>query len=69
MLNNIKYYKAYSKNLLRAFKIANLKASKALSSSSSSIATWIYKIHAYFELIIIKEIQTTKSRISISFNR
>ena len=69
ILDDISHRKACSKRLLRVFKIANLKASRALPSSPSLIVTWVHDLHRYFEPDIVKEIRTTKSRISISFNR
>ena len=69
MLDNVKYRKAYLNRLRRAFKIANLKAVKALLTSYPTIVKQVHDIHVYFKPFIIKEIITTKSRISISFNR
>ena len=68
ILNNVKYRKVCSNRLRRAFKIANLKAVKALPTSYPTIVKWVHDIHAYFKPFIIKEIITTKSRISISFD-
>ncbi len=68
MLNNVKYRKVYLNRLRRAFKIANLKAVKALPNSYPTIAKQVHDMHAYFKPFIIKEIVTAKSRISISFN-
>ena len=68
MLDDIKHRKACSNRLRRAFKIANLNASKALPASPSTIASWIHEMHAHFEPEIIEEIRTARSRISISFD-
>jgi hypothetical protein len=68
MLDDVKYRKACSNRLRRAFKIANLEAAKALPTSHPTIAKWVHDMHTYFEPFIIEEIATAKSRISISFD-
>ena len=65
---NVKHRKASSPALLRAFKIANMQAAKALPTSSTTIANWIHEMFVYFEPEVIEEIKNAKSRISISFD-
>jgi hypothetical protein len=68
IMDNIKYRKAASKRLQRAFRITNAEASKALPTLPSIVAAWIHDIFVYFEPKIIEEIRTAKSRITISFD-
>lgn len=66
--DKIKHKKAASDRLRRCFKIANREALAAIPTSSSTTASWIHEMFAYFEPQIIEEIRTAKSRISISFD-
>ncbi len=67
-MDDVKLRKAASPRLRRAFKIANKHAANALPKSSSTLATWVEDMHRYFEPTIIEEIQTARSKISISFD-
>jgi hypothetical protein len=46
-----------------------MQAADTIPSSGITITTWIHDIFTYFEPEIIEEIQNTKSRISITFDR
>jgi hypothetical protein len=41
IMDNVKYRKATSKRLKRAFKIANIQAYNAIPASGSTLNTWI----------------------------
>jgi len=68
-MDGIKYRKASSKRLLRAFQIANMQAVNAIPTSRTIVATWIYDMFTHFELEVIEEIRHAKSKISILFDR
>jgi hypothetical protein len=68
MIDNIKSYKAASPRLKRAFKITNMQATNALTSSHNITESWINEIFYHFEPEIKEEIKTAKSRIHYTFN-
>ena len=67
ILDNVKYRKAVSKRLKRAFKIANIQAASSIPGHAI-ISEWIHELFAHFEPVIIREIANARSKISITFN-
>ena len=67
ILDNVKYRKAVSKRLKRAFKIANIQAASSIPGYVI-ISEWIHELFAHFEPVIIREIANARSKISITFD-
>ncbi len=68
IMDNVKFRKASSVRLRRAFKIANLQAAKAIPSSASTASSWIDQMFQYFEPEVQEEVRNAKSCIHVSFD-